>query len=157
MRRAGVAAGLGLGLGALTGGCVDRTLSITSEPAGALVILNDVEVGRTPLDVDFKFYGDYDVRLMLEGHEPVLTHREVKAPISEIPPFDLIAAAAPADIHNRFAWHFVLTPLAETGDRAAAERALIDRARELRRASAEGIGAPGGDGAPAAHASGAPK
>ncbi|MFB3120043.1 MAG: PEGA domain-containing protein [Stenotrophomonas maltophilia] len=40
---------------------------ITSEPPGALVWLNDREIGRTPVDVDFEFYGRYDVRLHLPG------------------------------------------------------------------------------------------
>ena len=49
-------------------GCIERTISITSEPSGALVHLNDDEVGRTPLTVPFTFYGVYDVRV---EHEPV--------------------------------------------------------------------------------------
>ncbi len=49
-------------------GCVERTISISSEPSGALVHLNDEEVGRTPLTVPFTFYGTYSVRVT---HEPV--------------------------------------------------------------------------------------
>lgn len=44
-------------------GCVQRTITITSNPTGALVHLNDEEVGRTPLTVPFTFYGTYDVRV----------------------------------------------------------------------------------------------
>ena len=40
-------------------GCVRRTISISSEPAGALCWLNGREIGRTPLSVDFIYYGDY--------------------------------------------------------------------------------------------------
>ncbi|MCC5829414.1 MAG: PEGA domain-containing protein [Phycisphaeraceae bacterium] len=49
------------------GGCVRRTITITSEPSGALVHLNDQEVGRTPLTIGFTHYGVYDVRLTHEG------------------------------------------------------------------------------------------
>lgn len=52
--------------------CVERTISITSTPSGALVHLNDQEVGRTPLTVPFTYYGVYDVRL---EHEPALYNR----------------------------------------------------------------------------------
>ncbi len=38
-------------------GCVQRTITITSDPPGALVWLNDREIGRTPLDVNFVYYG----------------------------------------------------------------------------------------------------
>ncbi len=51
---------------AVAGGCVERTIHITSDPSGALVHLNDEEVGRTPVTVPFTFYGVYSVRLTQE-------------------------------------------------------------------------------------------
>ncbi len=51
---------------ALTG-CVERLITVRSQPPGALVHLNDEEIGRTPVTVPFKFYGVYDVRLEHEG------------------------------------------------------------------------------------------
>lgn len=48
-------------------GCVQRVISITSQPSGALVYLNDEEVGRTPVSVPHLFYGVYDVRLEHRG------------------------------------------------------------------------------------------
>ena len=48
-------------------GCIERLITVTSQPAGALVYLNDEEVGRTPVTVPFRFYGVYDVRLEHEG------------------------------------------------------------------------------------------
>jgi hypothetical protein len=56
-----------LGAATLLAGCVERTITINSEPQGALVYLNDEEVGRTPVSVPFLYYGTYDVRL---EHEP---------------------------------------------------------------------------------------
>ena len=57
-------------LAALTAcaGCVERLITVTSQPSGSLVYLNDEEVGRTPVTVPFTFYGVYDVRV---EHEPV--------------------------------------------------------------------------------------
>ena len=55
------------GLAICSTGCLKRTISVTTEPPGALVWINDVEVGRTPLETDFTFYGIYDVRLRREG------------------------------------------------------------------------------------------
>jgi hypothetical protein len=49
------------------GGCIRRSITITSQPAGALVWLNDEEIGRTPVTVPFTYYGVYDVRLEHEG------------------------------------------------------------------------------------------
>lgn len=115
---------------ALLTGCATRTIEITSEPPGALVWLNDVEVGRTPLEADFKHFGDYDVRLKLEGYAPLATHRKCNAPLHEIPPFDLLLAGVPNK--TLVQWHFTLDPLPENTDRPAAEKAVIDRARAFR-------------------------
>ncbi len=52
---------------ALLAGCVERLITVHSSPAGALVYLNDEEIGRTPVSVPFKYYGTYDVRLEHEG------------------------------------------------------------------------------------------
>lgn len=44
-------------------GCVERKITVISNPEGALLTLNDVEVGRTPVTVPFTWYGDYDVQI----------------------------------------------------------------------------------------------
>jgi hypothetical protein len=48
-------------------GCVQRHITITSEPEGALVYLNNNEIGRTPITTDFTYYGNFDVQLRKEG------------------------------------------------------------------------------------------
>lgn len=110
-----------------------RTLSITSEPAGAMVWVNDVQLGRSPCESDFTFFGTYDVRLSLEGYEPIATKAEAEVPFVEQPVIDLIAAVIPGTRRTRIEWHYVLTPAAEqAGDRNAAEDALTARAKALR-------------------------
>ncbi len=113
-------------------GCLQRTLTITSTPPGALVWVNDVEVGVTPLDIDFTFYGGYDVQLRREGYEPVFEHKKINAPLREAPVIDLAAEAIPVKFDNHVVWHFDLTPAAERVDLAAAERDVIARANDLR-------------------------
>ena len=114
-------------------GCVDRRLRITSEPPGALVHVNDVELGRTPLDADFTHYGVYDVRVELDGHEPLLTSRKASAPLWEYPVVDLVAIAAPARFENVVEWHFDLEPSVErTMPPEQLDAELVARAQELR-------------------------
>lgn len=114
-------------------GCLERKISITSEPPGALVWVNDVEVGRTPVETDFVFYGDYDVRVRLDGYEPVRTHMQARAPWYELPPFDLLATAVPTRIENVVKWHFVLAPpVGSDQPPEQAEKELLERARGLR-------------------------
>jgi hypothetical protein len=116
---------------ALLGSCVERTITITSDPPGALVWLNEREIGRTPLDVEFLYYGEYDVRLEREGYEPLLTTGDAKAPVWDIAPLDLGAELIPAELHSQIEWHYVLQP--RNDDSAA----LIERAAALRRRVAD--------------------
>jgi len=92
-------------------GCVQRTISVTSQPTGALVYLNDEEVGRTPVTVPFRYYGTYDVRLEAEGHDPLWTQAQAKAPWWEYPGPDLLAEAVPKG-KSQIAWHFEMKPAA---------------------------------------------
>lgn len=116
---------VGLLVVALGVGCVQRTITITSEPSEALVYLNDEEVGRTPVTVPFTFYGTYDVRLEREGCTSLWTTKRAKAPWWEAPGPDLIAEAIPgmkAEQH----WHFEMQVPGEVD-----EDRLIDRAIDL--------------------------
>ena len=113
-------------LAALSTGCVRRTIMITSQPPGVLIWINDREVGRTPIDVDFEYYGVYDVRLELAGYEPMMTSGKASAPWWDKVGADFFAELVPADLHSEVRWHYVLTPLTEDRD------ALIERAAQLR-------------------------
>ena len=110
----------------LSSGCVRRTIMITSEPPGVLVWVNDREVGRTPVDIDFEYYGVYDVRLELAGYEPMMTSGEAAPPWWDGVGMDFFAELVPADLHSEVRWHYDLAPLME--DREA----LVDRADRLR-------------------------
>lgn len=119
--------------GALLAGCVERRLEITSDPPGALVWVNDAQLGRTPLESSFLFHGHYDVRVELEGYETLRASALAKAPFYEYPPLDLAAEAIPARLENVQRWHFVLEPVAESLlPRDQAEAALLDRAGAMR-------------------------
>ncbi len=107
-------------------GCVRRTLTITTEPSGALLWLNDREIGRTPVEVDFDYYGTYDVRLERDGYEPMMTSGKADAPWWDTLVLDLFAEAVPGTLTSRVEWHFVMQPIEEDRD------GLIERAHQLR-------------------------
>ena len=119
---AALAAAVGLG------GCVERELAITSEPAGAIVFVSDVEVGRTPVTVPFTWYGDYDIILRLDGRKTLKTHENISPPIYEIPPLDLLSAMAPWTYRDRRYLHYKLEKLVIPPDDE-----LIRRAEELQK------------------------
>jgi hypothetical protein len=72
-------------------GCVERTMKIRTDPAGALVSINDEEVGPSPVKVAFLWYGDYDLVFRKTGYETLKTHHRVEPPWWQFPPFDIVA------------------------------------------------------------------
>lgn len=91
-------------------GCVRRTIAITSTPSEALVFVNDREVGRTPCEVEFLFYGQYDVRLKHDGYEPVIGSGNASAPIWDFIGADLASELAPVQLESKVLWHFDMVP-----------------------------------------------
>jgi hypothetical protein len=114
---------------ALLVGCVERRMHITSEPSGALVYLNDQEVGRTPVTRDFVWYGDYDVQVRKEGYETLDTHKWVVAPWWQWPPFDLFAELMPFRPADERKLHF---DLQATSPGEVNPEQLLERADALR-------------------------
>ncbi len=120
-------------LAATLTGCVERQIRVTSEPSGARVWLNDQEIGVTPCDARFTFYGKYDVRIEKSGFEAIHELRRAKAPIHEYPGIDLVATAMPTTLSNTVLWHFDLVQVAEqTGDPDAVLEDFISRAERFR-------------------------
>ncbi len=93
----------------LVSGCVERNLTINTEPQGALIILNDEEIGTSPVTVSFEWYGDYWVRIRKDGYESLNTHRELKGPWYDIFPFDFFAQIiSPNRTVDSYEWTFPL-------------------------------------------------
>lgn len=61
-------------------GCVERRYTIRTEPPGALVVVNNEEIGRTPVSKSFAYYGDRDITLMLDGYQTQRLIQPVKSP-----------------------------------------------------------------------------
>jgi len=119
----------------LLAGCLERRISVVSDPPGALVTINDTEVGRTPLTTTFDYYGSFDVQVRKEGFASVSAERDTPTPLYEAPPFDLIATALPLPITTTRTWTFTLSPTSTTLTREQ-ETDLLTRARALREQTA---------------------
>jgi len=111
----------------LCGGCVERKLTIVTEPEGALVTLNDEEIGTSPVTVGFEWYGDYNVRLSKDGFQPLVTHRNLKRPMRDKFPFDFLDDMFCTRI-DAYTWNFKLDP-----HEAIQKEDLIDKAVALRK------------------------
>ena len=115
-------------LAGLVGGCVRRTLTIETSPPGALVFLNDEEVGRTPVTTDFTWYGDYDVIIRHQNYQTMRDHVQVPQPWYQLPGIDFVAEVLwPGEILDAHAFHFALTERQPPD-----EAAVLLRAGQLR-------------------------
>ena len=113
----------------ILGGCVERKLTIKTEPQEALVVLNDEEIGTSPVTVSFEWYGDYNVRISKEGFETLKTHRKLEAPWYDDSPFDFFAQILnPKRIVDEYEWTFMLAPQKEVR-----REELIEAAEELKK------------------------
>ena len=112
----------------ILGGCVERKLTINTEPQGALVILNDEEIGESPVTVNFNWYGDYWVRIRKEGYETLNTHRDLKGPWYDDFPFDFFTQIiSPKRIVDSYEWTFELSP-----QKQSTREELIQNAEKLK-------------------------
>ena len=108
-------------------GCVERRLTINTEPSGALVTLNDEDIGTSPVTIRFEWYGDYNVRLSKDGYETLKTHRDLKGPWYDKFPFDFFAQLINSKrIVDSYEWTFNLARKIEP-DREE----MIDRAEQM--------------------------
>jgi hypothetical protein len=113
---------------AVLSGCVERRLTINTRPQGAMVVLNDEEIGQSPATVPFNWYGDYNVRISKEGYETLKTHRRLKSPWYDKFPWDFFAQViSPKKIRDSYEWTFELSPK-QPPDREQ----LIQKAQDLK-------------------------
>jgi hypothetical protein len=114
--------------GLAAGGCLERELVVDSNPDGALVYMNDQEVGRTPIRREFRWYGTYDVVVRKEGYEPLRTKTPVIAPAWLWVPFDFFVEIMPFRFTDT---HRVRYELKAAGESTVDPDRMMARAREL--------------------------
>ncbi len=72
-------------------GCVERLISVRTEPSDAAVFINGKLVGETPLEHEIDFYGVVDIVVRREGHVSQRTRVELEAPWHQTFPIDFFA------------------------------------------------------------------
>ena len=115
---------------ALTSGCngVRRRLTVTSEPSGAVVYLNNKEIGKTPISTNFLYSGTYNIRCYKEGYETTEIAHKTGTPWYLWPGFDFFSENfVPGEIRDEQTCHVEL-PL----KREIPENELLEEATRLR-------------------------
>ncbi len=96
----------------MVGGCVQRRLTIRSNPPGARVYVGDQEIGTTPVSTDFVYYGTRKIRLVKPGFETLVVNQQLPTPWYQIPPLDFVSETlVPGEIRDERVVNFQLVPL----------------------------------------------
>lgn len=115
---------------ALLCGCngVRRRLTVTSEPPGAIVYLNNQEIGKTPISKNFVYSGTYNIRCYKEGYETAETTYRTGTPWYLWPGFDFFSENfIPGEIRDEHTCRVDLTL-----KREVPENELFEAATKLR-------------------------
>lgn len=110
-------------------GCVRRRLTVRSQPAGAIVHVDNQQIGTTPCSVDYVYYGTREIRMTLPGYETLTVNQPLPAPWYQLPGIDFISEnLVPNRIEDARTVSFNLQP-----KRLMAPEEIIARGEELRR------------------------
>jgi hypothetical protein len=92
----------------LATGCVRSKVVVTSDPPGADIHMNDIHLGRTPVEMPFTWYWYYDFKADLAGHEPAVRRERFKAPPYLWMGPDLLMEMLPFPVRDTRRVHFDL-------------------------------------------------
>src|SRR6478672_6424264 len=82
-------------------GCVRRRLTVRSNPPGAKVFIDDVEIGTTPCSAAYTYYGTRKITAIKDGFETVTVYERMNPPWYEIPPIDFVSETVwPGEIRD---------------------------------------------------------
>ena len=121
-------------------GCVQRRMTIRSNPPGALVYVDDYEIGVTPVSTNFTYYGTRKIRLVKDGFETLTVMQPIRPPWYQIPPIDFFSENfVPGEIRDTRTLTYQLKP-----QTVCPPEELLGRAEQLRNQ----LYADGGPGTP---------
>src|SRR6478672_13549714 len=86
-----LAVALVVGFASPTHAIVRRRLNVNSNPQGALVYVDNQQIGTTPCSVDFTYYGTREIRLIKPGFETLTVNQPIPAPWYQYTPIDFVA------------------------------------------------------------------
>lgn len=108
--------------------CIERTVTINTVPDGATVMLNDQEVGASPVTVPFTWYGNYDVVCRKPGYKTLKTNVKLTTPWYQLPVVDLFTECmVPFTVRDRRAFDLQLEQ-----ERPPTKAELLNRAAEAK-------------------------
>lgn len=126
-------------------GCVRRRLNVRTNPPGALVYVDNQQIGTTPCSVDFTYYGTREIRLVKPGYETLTVNQPIPMPWYQIPPLDFVSEnLVPTKIRDNRTVSYNLAP-----QLIVPTQQILDRANQLRQETNQYPGVPPAENVPA--------
>jgi hypothetical protein len=152
LRRVGFGCVLAITVCLCAVGCVERRLMVRTNPPGALLYVDDYEIGATPIATNFTYYGNRKIRLVKDGYETLTVVEPIPPPWYQITPLDFFSEnLVPGQIRDQRTLDFQLVPQA-----VVPPEQLLSRAEALRRGAHAAAVAPDA-AAPAIRVDAAPR
>jgi hypothetical protein len=110
-------------------------MTIRSNPPGALVYIDDQEIGTTPVSTYFTYYGTRKIKLIKDGFEPVTALEKIRPPWYELPVVDFVSEnIVGRELRDERVLEFQLQP-----QRLVPTQELLSRANRLRLGAEQGV------------------
>jgi hypothetical protein len=123
---------------ALLPGCVRRRMTVRSNPPGALVFVDDQEIGTTPVSTGFTYYGTRKIQLLKDGFETLTVKQTFYPPWYQFTPLDFISENLwPHEVRDEHNLDFQLQP-----QPVVPSEKLVERAESLRGSVRQGYAVP---------------
>ena len=109
-------------------GAVRRRITIRSNPPGALVFIDDQEIGFTPISTAYTYYGTRKIQLIKDGFETLTVKQTFSPPWYQVPPIDFVSENLwPRELRDERVLEFQLIP-----QQIVPTDKLLERAESLR-------------------------
>jgi hypothetical protein len=109
-------------------GCVRRRLTVRTNPPGAVVFVDDQEIGTTPCSASYVYYGTRKITVMKDGYRTETSYERFSPPWYQIPPLDFFSENVIArEIRDERTIDVQLQP-----EEIVPQQRLIERAQALR-------------------------
>ncbi len=92
-------------------GCVRRRMTVRSNPPGAMVYIDNQQIGPTPVSTGFTYYGTRNITLVKDGYETLNVKHNFDRPWYQTPGIDFVSEnLTPGEIRDDRLLDFTLVP-----------------------------------------------
>jgi hypothetical protein len=126
-------------------GCVERRMTVRSNPPGAQVYVDDYELGTAPVSHGYTYYGTRKIRLVKDGYETLTVYQPMPPPWYDWPGIDFFSENLwPHKIRDERSFEYQMQPIVSvpTDELRARAEQLRSASQVVPAGAAQPIGAP---------------